>query len=409
MVVTPSRRDFLKSGLATAALLTVGAKATHAGRETDLFEKTRIKSLELPNRFIKSSTWCGTGDGKGNVTERTLSMYSDLAKGGAGLILTGGQYVMSNGVGLPYAVGNCDDSQAQGLKSLADAVRQHGCKIVAQLSHQLARANTKLFSKKSDEVWGASAVPYSEGSPVPREMTKSDISQYVEAFTAAAARSRRCGYDGVMIHAAHSFGVHQFLSPAWNQRQDAYGGSAENRYRVVGEILEAIKGTVGPDYPVMVKLSVHDFVKGGLEPPEALEIARRLEQDGIAAIQVSACCSASVPDKHCPKKEILEPAEEGYLMDFTQFIKEGVKVPVIAVGGIRSLSTAQNILKESKADYISLGRPFIREPHLINRWKSGDTAKAKCISCNGCYETGMQGLGISCKIERMLKEKQEES
>ncbi|MCX5874623.1 MAG: NADH:flavin oxidoreductase [Deltaproteobacteria bacterium] len=408
MTKKPSRRDFLKSGLAASAILMVGTKATRAGQRPDLFERTRIKSLELPNRFIKSSTWCGTGDGKGRVTDRTLAMYSELAKGGVGLILTGGQYVMTNGVGLPYAVGNCDDSQAEGLKGLADTVHKEGCKIVAQLSHQLARANSKLFSE-GDEVWGASAVPYSPSSPVPKEMTQSDIARYVDAFAAAAGRSYRCGFDGVMIHAAHSFGVHQFLSGAWNQRQDSYGGSPQNRYRVVREILEAIRGKVGPDFPIMIKLSAHDFVKGGLEPTESLEIARRLEQDGIAAIQVSACCTVSNKDQHCPKDQILDLQDEAYLMDFTLLIKEGVKVPVIAVGGIRSFSTAEGIVKQGKADYVSLGRPFIREPNLINRWKSGDTAKAKCVSCNGCFETGMQGLGISCKIERMLKENKQES
>ncbi len=408
MTKKTSRREFLKSGLAATAVLMVGTKTTMAGQGPDVFERTRIKSMELPNRFIKSSTWCGTGDGKGCVTDRTLTMYRDLAKGGVGLILTGGQYVMTNGVGLPYAVGNCDDGQAQGLRSLADTVHNEGCKIVAQLSHQLARANSKLFSE-GDEAWGASAVRYSPSSPVPKEMTQNDIARYVDSFAAAASRSYRCGYDGVMIHAAHSFGVHQFLSGAWNQRTDSYGGSPQNRYRVVGEILEAIKGKVGPDFPIMVKLSVHDFVKGGLEPPESLEIARRLEQDGIAAIQVSACCTVSNADQHCPKDQILDLQDEAYLMDFTQFIKEGVKVPVIAVGGIRSFSTAEGIVKQGKADYVSLGRPFIREPHLINRWKSGNTVKATCISCNGCYDTGMQGLGISCKIERMLKEKQQES
>lgn len=408
MTRTPSRRDFLKSGLAATAVLMVGAKPTSASQEPNLFESTRIKSLELPNRFIKSSTWCGTGDGKGCVTDRTLTMYSELARGGVGLILTGGQYVMTNGVGLPYAVGSCDDSQAEGLKKLADTVHKEGCKIVAQLSHQLARANSKLFSA-GDEVWGASTVPYSPDSAVPKEMTPNDIARFVDSFAAAAARSHRCGYDGVMIHAAHSFGVHQFLSGAWNQRTDSYGGSPQNRYRVLGEILEAIKGKVGPDFPIMIKLSAHDFVKGGLEPPEALEIARRLEQDGIAGIQVSACCTVSNKDQHCPKDQILDLQDEAYLMDFTQFIKEGVKVPVIAVGGIRSISTAEGIVKQRKADYVSLGRPFIREPNLINRWKSGNTAKAKCISCNGCFESGMQGQGISCKIERMLKENKQQS
>jgi len=407
---TPSRRDFLKSGLAASAVLMVGAKATSASQGPNLFERTRIKSLELPNRFIKSSTWCGTGDGKGCVTDRTLTMYSELAKGGVGLLLTGGQHVMSNGVGfLPYTVGNYDDSQSEGLKRLADTVHKEGCKIVAQLSHQLSRANTKLFSREGDEVWGVSAVPYSPDSAVPKEMTQSDIARYVDSFAAASTRSYRCGFDGVMIHAAHSFGVHQFLSGIWNQRTDSYGGSPQNRYRVVGEILEAIKGKVGSDFPIMIKLSAHDFVKGGLEPPESLDIARRLEQDGIAAIQVSACCTVSNKDQHCPKDQILDLQDEAYLMDFTQFIKEGVKVPVIAVGGIRSFSTAEGIVKQGKADYVSLARPLIREPSLINQWKSGNTAKAKCISCNGCFETGMQGLGISCKIERMLKEQRGES
>lgn len=409
MTFKHSRRDFLKSGLATTALIAVGAKNTPANQGPQLFEKSRIKSLELSNRFIKSSTWCGTGDNNGCVTDRTLAMYSDLAEGGVGLILTGGQYVLSNGVAQPRTVGNCDENQAEGLKKLTDVVHREGCKIVAQLSHQLARANPKLFSGQGDEVWGASAVPYAEGSAVPKEMSRSDIARYVEAYAAAAARSVRCGFDGVMIHAAHSFGVHQFLSPAWNQRGDSYGGSLQNRYRVVGEIVEAVKGAVGADLPIMVKLSAHDFVKGGLEPPESLEIARRLEHDGIAAIQVSACCTASMADNHCPKQKILVPEDEGYLLDFTQYIKEGVKVPVIAVGGVRSLSTAEDILKQGKADYVSMARPFIREPHLINRWKRGDTAKAKCISCNGCYETAMQGLGISCKIERMLKEEQNKS
>ncbi len=409
MSKTPSRRDFLKSGLAASAVLMVGAKATSASQGPNLFERTRIKSLELPNRFIKSSTWCGTGDGKGHVTDRTLTMHSELAKGGIGLILAGAQYVMTNGVTLPYAIGNCDDSQAKGLKSLVETVHKEGAKIVTQLHHGLARANTKLFYHEGDEVWGASAIPFPPSSPAPKEMTRKDIDRYVEAFAAAAARSHRCGFDGVMIHAAHGSGVHQFLSAAWNQRTDSYGGSPQNRYRVLGEILEAITGRVGPDYPVLIKLSAHDFVKGGLEPPESLEVARRLEQDGIAAIQVSACCGISSQDQHCPKDQILDPQDEAYLMDFTQFIKEGVKVPIIAVGGIRSYSTAEDIVKQGKADYVSLARPFIREPHLINRWKSGNPAKATCISCNGCYDTGMQGLGISCKIERMLKEQQQKS
>jgi 2,4-dienoyl-CoA reductase-like NADH-dependent reductase (Old Yellow Enzyme family) len=409
MAKTPSRRDFLKSGLAGATILMVGTKAAAAVKGPQLFEKSSIGSLELNNRFMKSSTWTGTGDKKGYITDRSLAMHNELAGGGVGLILTGNQIVMSNGIAMPYSIGNYDDSQSEGLKKLADGIHKNGSKVIVQLSHCLARSNPKLFWAEGDELWGVSAVPYDSKSPVPKEMTQTDIKRLVEAYTAAAVRSASCGFDGIMLHGCHGYGLHQFLSPAWNKRGDSYGGSVQNRYRVVGEIMESIKGKMRPGFPIIFKLSAQDFVAGGLEPPEALQIAKRLQDDGIAAIQVSACCSASGQDKHCPKTEILEEKDEGYLLDFTQYVKEAVKVPVIAVGGIRSLSTAEAIIRDRKADYISLARPLIREPDLINRWKSGDTAKAKCISCNGCFETGMQGLGISCKIERMLKEQQQKS
>ncbi len=395
----PSRRDFLKAGLATAAFAVVGAKSAKADNNPQLFEKTLLGPVELSNRFIKSSTWSGMADQKGYVTDRAVAFYGELATGDVGLILTGYQYVMTNGLALPYMVGNYDDTQIEGLSKIADTIHKGGGRVFAQLVHSLARANPKMFFNEGDELWGASDVAYSGGEPIPKEMTRKEITRLVEAHAAAAARSKKCGFDGIQLHGAHGYGINQFLSSAWNRRSDSYGGSLRNRYRVVGEILEAMKGAVGKDYPILFKLSANDFVPNGLEPPESLEIARRLTSDGIVGIQVSACSTISTKNKHCIKKEILEEKDEGYLLDFTQFIKEGVKVPVIAVGGIRSLSTANAILKDRKADYISMARPFIREPHLIKRWKNGDTSKATCISCNRCYDPGMKGEGISCYWE----------
>lgn len=403
MIDTLSRREFLKTGLAVTAAVAVGSKLARADNHL-LFEKTSIRSLELSNRAIRSSTWSGVGDQKGYVTDRALEFYGELAKGGIGLILTGYQYVMTNGQHLPYMVGNYDDSQAEGLKKLVDTVHREGGKIAAQFVHCLARANPKSFFREGDELWGASAIPYSAGDKVPKEMTREDIARLVEAHAAAASRSLRCGFDAIQIHGAHGYGVNQFLSPAWNRRGDMYGGSLQNRYRIVGEILEAMRGEVGKDFPVMFKLSAQDFVGNGLELPESAEIARRLANDGIDAIQVSACCSISNGDKHCTKRMILEEKDEAYLADFAQYIKERIKAPVIIVGGIRSVPLIGRILQEKQADYISMARPFIREPHLINRWKRGDNTNAKCISCNRCFETGMQGLGISCYWERKLKE-----
>jgi 2,4-dienoyl-CoA reductase-like NADH-dependent reductase (Old Yellow Enzyme family) len=403
MTDTLSRRKFLKTGLAATAAVVVGPRLATADNRP-LFEKTWIRSLELSNRAIRSSTWSGLGDPNGYVTDRALEFYGELARGDIGLILTGYQYVMTNGQGLPYMLGNYDDTQVEGLKKLVDTVHREGGKIAVQLVHCLARANPKLFFKEGDELWGASAIAYSAEDKVPREMTREDIARLVEAHAAAAFRSLRAGFDGIQIHGAHGFGVNQFLSPAWNRRGDMYGGSLQNRYRLVGEIIEAIRGEVGKDFPVMFKISAQDFVENGVELSESADIARRLANDGIDAIQVSACCSISNVDKHCTKSMIVKEKDEAYLADFAQYIKERVNVPVIVVGGIRSAPIIDGILKERRADYISMARPFIREPHLIKRWKAGDSANARCISCNRCFETGMKGLGISCYWERKLKE-----
>src|SRR5208283_27716 len=146
----PSRRDFLKSGLAATAVLMVGAKATRANQGPQLFEKSSIGSLELSNRFIKSSTWSGTGDKKGFITDRTLTFHNEVARGGVGLILTGNQIVMTNGISSPYSIGNYDDSQAEGLKKLADSIHKEGCKVVVQISHSLGKSNPKLFFAEGD-------------------------------------------------------------------------------------------------------------------------------------------------------------------------------------------------------------------------------------------------------------------
>ena len=157
MINTLSRREFLKTGLAATAAVVVGPRLARADNNL-LFEKTWIKSLELSNRAIRSSTWSGVGDQKGYVTDRALEFYGELAKGDIGLILTGYQYVMTNGQGLPYMLGNYDDTQVRGLKKLVDTVHREGGKIAVQLVHCLAKANPKLFFREGDELWGASAV-----------------------------------------------------------------------------------------------------------------------------------------------------------------------------------------------------------------------------------------------------------
>ena len=162
---------------------------------------------------------------------------------------------------------------------------------------------------------------------------------------------------------------------------------------------------MGQDYPVFIKLSGHDYIDGGLVTEESLHVARRLVDDGIDCIEVSAGSRASANGMVPSRGNIHKEEDEAYLAELAARFKEAVNVPIITVGGIRSPAVIARVLADGLADYVALCRPFIREPHLINRWKSGDLERAKCISCSGCFDTGLEGSGVSCKAERKLKEK----
>ncbi len=364
-----------------------------------LFDNTSIGSIELNNRAVRSATWSGIGDEKGFVTERAERIYGPLAEGGVGLIITGYQYVMTNGAQLPYMVGNYSDKLLDGLTRLAQIAHAGGAKIIPQIVHTGAQANPKLFAP-GDELWAPSPVTDSRSGKVSPAIGQGEIHRLIESYAAAAERSKRAGFDGVQLHGAHGYGINQFLSPAWNKRGDSYGGNLKNRYRFLAEVLEAVKAAVGDDFPVLIKLSGHDFVEGGLEPGESVQIGKRLADDGIAAIEVSGGSAASPGELGPLRKAILKEEQEAYFADIARLFKASVKAPIMAVGGMRSLKTAEDLLADGGADHVSMARPLIREPYLVDRWKSGDTAPATCVSCNGCFESGLKGQGISCKLDR---------
>jgi 2,4-dienoyl-CoA reductase-like NADH-dependent reductase (Old Yellow Enzyme family) len=364
-----------------------------------LYEKTVIKSLEMGSRSIRSATWEGAADCKGNVTDRVVEIYDNLARGSIGLIVSGFQYVMANGVAISSQVGNYREAQLPGLTRLAATAHSHGAKIMAQLVHGGSKADPGLFPEDGD-IWAPSAIADPWTGRTPREMTCGEIATLVEAYAGAACRAQRAGFDGIQLHGAHGYGINQFLSGACNRRNDSYGGEIVNRYRFLGEVLEAVKGSVGWDYPIFVKLSGNDFYQGGLTPEESLQVARRLAEDGADCIEVSAGSKASANGMVPSRTNILREEDEAYLAGLSGYFRGTIRIPVITVGGIRSPQVIEKILSQGLADYVALSRPFIREPDLIKRWKSGDLRKSACVSCNGCYETGLQGLGISCKLEK---------
>ena len=220
--------------------------------------------------------------------------------------------------------------------------------------------------------------------------------QIAAAFGDCAERAKAAGFDGVQIHAAHGYLLSQFLSPYYNKRTDQYGGSIENRARIVIETLHSIRKAVGAEYPVLIKLNAEDFLQGGFTMEEMLQVASLLEQAGIDAIEMSGGTIASgalMPIR----PGIREREKEVFYREAAIRFKEKIGVPLLLVGGIRSFEVCEELVEKGCADYLSLSRPLICESNLIERWKSGDSAKSACLSCNGCLRSGFRDKAyIAC-------------
>jgi len=235
-------------------------------------------------------------------------------------------------------------------------------------------------------------------------MSISDIQEIVQAFAQAAIRAKSAGFDGVQIHSAHGYLLSQFLSPMFNHRKDEYGGDIQNRARALISALKNIRQSVGEDYPVLVKMNCQDFVENGLVLEDAVQVGQMLARNGIDAIELSGGILTSrklSPSRMGIKSEDKEP----YFQNEAGTFKETIDIPLIVVGGMRSFAVAERLVNAGIADYMSMSRPFIREPHLVNRWKYGDLRKAACLSDNQCFGPGMKGVGIYCVTEEREKQK----
>jgi len=224
-------------------------------------------------------------------------------------------------------------------------------------------------------------------------MSINDMQELVKSYGQAAIRAKEADFDAVQIFAAHGFFLSQLLCPRYNDRTDIYGGDIQNRARMLLEVLEAVRQAVGPDYPVLIKLNTQDFVENGLSLEDAIRVGVLLEKNGIDAIELSG---GLLNNPYVLRTHINSEAGEAYLQNDAMAFKEKIKVPLILVGGIRSYNVARQLIEQGVTDYISMCRPFICEPGLVNRWQSGNLAKAACISCNNCVEQVKEGHGVSC-------------
>ena len=344
-----------------------------------LFEPVDLGHLTIKNRLIRSATMETDVIRDGLITPELKEEYVQLAKGGVGLIITGMMGIGPNSRVAAEMVGTEKESFVEKLGEMVESVHAYGCKLVVQLSHCGCKV-TQLDTQ--DAPRGASPIEMAPGVWA-KEMSKEEIAQVVADFGAAAERCKQAGADGVQIHAAHAYLLSQFLSPYFNQRTDEYGGSIENRARIVLEVYRSVRQAVGEDYPILIKINYRDLVENGLTGEECIRVCQMLEPLGLDAAEVSSGINVDRASASSPRMR------DGRLANFNEgalAVAAATGLPVISVSGHRDRGTIEQFLDQGKVVAISMSRPFLREPDLPAKWERGDPEPAKCVSCNQCFK-----------------------
>ena len=354
-----------------------------------LLSPARIGPMEVRNRIVLPAVNTNYASPEGEVTDRLIEFYRARARGGVGLIVLGYSYVHPGGRGSRQVVGSHDDRVIPGLHRFAEAMHAEGAKVSLQLAHMGRRASSKALGCQPVAPSPVAAV----GGEVPRELTPAEIAELVEAFTQAAVRARRAGFDAVEIHMAHGFLLSQFLSPYSNKRTDEYGGSLENRARFPLAVLRRVKEAAGGDLAVTCKINGSDFVEGGIDLEEAKKIARLLEAAGADAVTVSAGTDGS---NHTGVQPSVFP--RGSLVPFAEGVKSVVRIPVVAVARINDPSLAEDIVAQRKADMVGMGRALICDPEFPRKVAEGRLEEIRpCTACSfGCIWRVSKGGDLAC-------------
>ncbi len=359
-----------------------------------LFSPIRIKNMEVPNRIVMPPMGTNLGNPDGTVSEANLAYMKRRARGGAGLIITEITAVHPTGIAIPSELGSYDDRFIPGLKKLADVIHAGGSKAALQLHHT---GRESLFLLKAGKAIAPSPIRSLVFGMTPREMSREEIREIIAAFGAAAFRAKEAGFDAVEVHGAHGYLLTQFLSALSNQRADEYGGDLSNRSRFIREVLREVRKRVGQEFPVSLRISSEEFIKGGYTVEDLKPLLPRWIEDGADIIHASLGTHGS------PGGITSAPVEypPGFNLGRAKRIKEIVNVPVIGVGRFTELPLAEEAIGRGEADLIAFGRQFLADPDFILKSREGRFEDVrKCIACNqGCIERLILGEGnIRCAI-----------
>lgn len=346
-----------------------------------IFSRTRLNKLELKNHLVRSATWENMTTEDGHMTPELYNTYEKLAKSEVGLIITGYANVLREEQPNPGMMGIYDNSFIDEYRKLTDMVHSYGSKIIMQIAY----GGTKTTYNVGERViYAPSDIPERATFTRGKVMTKEEILKVEEAFAQAALRIKKAGFDGVEIHAAHTYLINQFLSPYYNNRKDEYGGNLKNRMRFLLEICNKTREYVGENFEVAVKLTASEFFEGGLTFAETRETAKELARIGVNIIELSGNIHGKAKSMAGETYDNYTLHKNGYFIEYAKALKEDINIPVITVGGFRDLDTIEVAIKDYGIDAVAVARPLLAEPELFKRWKEGDKRGAICISCSKC-------------------------
>ncbi|MBP9907802.1 MAG: FAD-dependent oxidoreductase [Rubrivivax sp.] len=381
-----------------------------------LLQPGLIGTLELRNRIVMAPMGSNFAEESGHCSERIQAYYEARAKGGAGLLIMGVcSIAFPAGTAEPYQVGVSNDDHIPGLAEVARRAHRHGAKIAMQLQHagktatrDLAagrpvwvpsippRAHTNMMTAFTQEELATFVGAVGRHKPQVRVMDKADIGQMIEWFAAAAARAQTAGFDGVELHAAHTYILAGFLSPYYNRRDDEYGGPLENRARMLLETIRAVKQRVGADFPVWVRLDGEELrTEGGITIEDAIATARLAEQTGADAVSMSAYATITTGVAFTEAPLVHQP---GGLVGYAAAVKKEVGVPVIAAGRIDP-EMAQDGIERGLFDFVVMGRKLLADPDLPNKIAGGRRDEVRpCIYCYACVSQIFINQRVKCAV-----------
>ena len=392
-----------------------------------LFSSEKIGQITIKNRFVRSATFEHAANEDGSIGDNYIKIYERLAQGEIGLIITGMIHVSPDGKSYHRQAGLHDDATISGFSDLTNKIHRHGSTIFAQLCH----------GGRQSRVQGLRPAAPSAGRPdliyqvYPRSMNSEEILNVIRTYGDAAKRAQKAGFDGIQIHAAHGYLINEFLSPYFNRRRDEWGGSIVKRFALLKRVYQSVRDSVGPAFPVIVKINIADYTpKPGLAIEESAEYIKWLVEIGVDAVEISCGTLAfslfnssrgNVP-VYAFAKEMIRPFQPfarmlikiaypenkyGFYENYNLWACNDIKplmgkTPLILVGGLRSYKSMEKIVQEKQADFVSMCRPFIRQPLIVKKWSEGDFKQPTCANCNNCYAHAIMNETLKCNLNRVF-------